>query len=305
MVDYHTHLNGTRPAKMNYRKTFNGKVITCCIYNVADSLAMIPTVTVMGDGAGAVVSLYIPGTARVKLAGDNEVILEQATDYPRTGRIDILVRPAKTARFPIRLRIPAWSATTLISVNGEPQEAKPGSYSRIDRIWTAGDRISLTLDMRCHLVSSPPGSPQSADTFRALVRGPVVLARDKRLGGDIQEDQFTLYVNGRPVGTGTNWQQPVTMDYQSDLKPGVIVLAVEAANTIYKGPNAAGLLGRVRIEFEEGPPVICFTDGTWKTSDQETPGWQAAGFKDEAWKPARVLGRNGMKPWGALKEFND
>jgi DUF1680 family protein len=416
MVDYHTHLNGTRPAKMNYRKTFNGKVITCCIYNVADSLAMIPTVAVMGDGEGAVVNLYIPGTARVKLAGDNEVVLEQTTDYPRTGRIDILVRPAKTTRFPIRLRIPEWSATTLASINGEPQEAKPGSYLRMDRTWTAGDKISLTLDMRCHLVSSPPGSPQSADAFRALVRGPVVLARDKRLGGDIQEEveiqadadgivalallettfpalmqfavpttrggsfpvvdfasagntwdatseyvtwiprpgkpsgrwiwfpdvgnpaqqatvgkrwfrralelpvgrnikvatatfcadnQFTLYVNGRPVGTGTNWQQPVTMDLQSDLKPGAMVLAVEAANTPYKGPNAAGLLGRVRIEFEEGPPVICFTDGTWKTSDQETPGWQAAGFKDDAWKPARVLGRNGMKPWGALKEFND
>ena len=92
---------------------------------------------------------------------------------------------------------------------------------------------------------------------------------------------------------------------QSDFKPDVIVLAVEAANTPYKGANAAGLLGRVRIEFEEGPPMICFTDGTWKTSDQETPNWQAAGFNDNAWKPARVLGRNGMKPWRELKEFNN
>jgi hypothetical protein len=83
------------------------------------------------------------------------------------------------------------------------------------------------------------------------------------------------------------------------------VLAVEAANTTYKGPNAAGLLGCVRIDFKEGPPMFCFTDGTWKTSDRETPNWQAAGFNDNAWKPARVLGRNGIKPWGALKEFND
>jgi DUF1680 family protein len=416
MVDYHTHLNGTRPAKMNYRKTFNGKVITCCVYNVTDSLAMIPTVAVMGDGAGAVVNLYIPGTARVKLVADNEVVLEQATDYPRTGSIDILVRPAKAARFPIRLRIPEWSATTLVIVNGESHEAKPGSYLRLDRIWSAGDKISLTLDMRCHLVCSPPGSPRSADGFRALVRGPVVLARDKRLSGDIQEEveiqaaadgivpltmlvtnipalmqfavptttggtfpvvdfasagntwdatseyvtwiprpsppaarwiwfpdagypalqapvgkrwfrrvldlpagreikhatatfcadnQFTLFVNGHPVGTGTNWQQPVTLDLQSDLKPGDVVLAVEAVNTPYKGLNVAGLIGCVQIGFKEGPSMICFTDGTWKTSDRETPGWQTPGFKDDGWKPALVLGRNGMKPWGELKNIRD
>jgi DUF1680 family protein len=416
MVDYHTHLNGTRPAKMNYRKTFNGKVITCCIYNVTDSLAMIPTVAVMGDGEGAVVNLYIPGTARVKLAGDNEVVLEQATDYPRTGHIDLLVRPAKAARFPIRLRIPEWSATTCVNVNGEPQEAKPGSYLRLERTWVEGDKISLTLDMRCHLVRSPQGSPKSADGFRALVRGPVVLARDKRLGGEIQEEveiqadvdgivplttqattlpalmqfavpttagcsfqvvdfasagntwdatseyatwipgpgqstarwiwfpdagnpaqqapvgkrwfrrvleipagreikeatatfcvdnQFTLFVNGRRAGAGTNWQQRLKFDLTRDLKPGIAVLAVEAENTDYKGPNAAGLLGRVQIEFKEGTPVTLFTDGTWKSSDQDTPGWQTPGFKDDGWKATRVLGRTGMKPWGELKEFSN
>ena len=72
-------------------------------------------------------------------------------------------------------------------VNGTEQEAYPGSYLVLNREWKTGDRILLLLDMRCRLVRSPEGSPKEADHFRALVRGPVVLARDKRLGENIHE----------------------------------------------------------------------------------------------------------------------
>lgn len=187
-VDYHTHLNGTKPAKINFQKPFNGKLITCCFYNVVDSLALVPSVAVMTAEGGPVINLYIPATANVKLAGNNEVVLEQTTDYPRDGEINILVRPLQPARFPIRLRIPAWSRNTVVKVNGEAWEAKSGSYCCIDRTWAASDRISLVLEMRGRLERSPEGSPTSSDAFRALTRGPIVLARDKRLGADVHEE---------------------------------------------------------------------------------------------------------------------
>jgi hypothetical protein len=85
-----------------------------------------------------VVNLFIPGTATVKLAEDNAVTLEQVTGYPRTGEIAILVRPLKPSRFPIRLRIPAWSKTTILKVNGEERMAKAGTYLRLDRTWSVG-----------------------------------------------------------------------------------------------------------------------------------------------------------------------
>ena len=43
------------------------------------------------------------------------------------------------------------------------------------------------LEMRGRLERSPEGSPKSSDAFRALTRGPIVLARDKRLGADVHE----------------------------------------------------------------------------------------------------------------------
>ena len=66
-------------------------------------------------------------------------------------------------------------------------EATPGTYLVVTQDWAEGDNISLSLDMRCRLVKSPDGSPETAESFRALQRGPVVLARDKRLGGNIYE----------------------------------------------------------------------------------------------------------------------
>ena len=55
---------------------------------------------------------------------------------------------------------------------------KPGTYARIERDWKAGDRIDLQLDLRARIVSSPDSGSRHA----AVTRGPVVLARDSRLG---------------------------------------------------------------------------------------------------------------------------
>ena len=416
VVDYHTHLNGSRPAKINYHKVFNGRDITCCYYNVMDTLALIPTVAVMSDGHGPVVNLYLPGKARVEIPGDNVVLLEQTTDYPRAGNIEIRVQPNKPAHFPIQLRIPEWSEKSAVTVNGESFKTVPGTYLSLDRDWSAGDKISLTLDMRCHLLRPPGGGPKSGGNFQALVRGPIVLARDKRLGGDIYEgediqaekegfvsltaqaitipalmqfsvptahggsfsvvdfassgntwdaqservtwipkpgkptatwiwfpdagnpaeeapvgkrwfrrvleipagckikqatatlcadNEFTLFVNGEQIGGGNSWKKPAQIDMSSHLKPGSVVLAVEAVNTVYNGLNAAGLLGRFLIEFTNGSAITLFTDGTWKTSNQKITGWQNTDFDDTGWKPTKTLGKNGMKPWGMIAELED
>jgi DUF1680 family protein len=187
-VDYFTRLAGSRPdMRRNFRREFAHESFTCCSYNVAETMACIPFSTIMKAEGGPVVNLFIPCTAKLKLANDNEVTIAQITDYPRTGEVTIDVNPLKPVHFPIRLRIPQWSRQTIVKVNGTEQEVKPGSYLVVNREWKPGDRIMLSLDMRCRLVRSPEGSPKEADRFRALMRGPIVLARDKRLGGNIHE----------------------------------------------------------------------------------------------------------------------
>jgi uncharacterized protein len=103
------------------------------------------------------------------------------TNYPLDGAIRIKVAPVAPSRFAIKLRIPAWSQATTLMVNGESIRAQPASYVRIVRRWSAGDIIELTVDMRCRVMQAKQGVSAGSDRFQALVRGPVVLARDENI----------------------------------------------------------------------------------------------------------------------------
>ena len=81
----------------------------------------------------------------------------------------------------MRLRIPAWSAKTVVKVNGAAQDGvKPGSYFTMSRNWKLGDIVEITFDM--------PVVAHVIDHSVAFTRGPVLLARDSRFAdGDMTE----------------------------------------------------------------------------------------------------------------------
>ena len=81
----------------------------------------------------------------------------------------------------MRLRIPAWSAETVVKVNGTAQEGvKPGSYFSVSRDWKLGDIVEIVFDM--------PVVAHVIDHSVAFTRGPVLLARDSRFAdGDMTE----------------------------------------------------------------------------------------------------------------------
>lgn len=47
------------------------------------------------------------------------MLLEQATSYPEQGDIEIMIDPRKSFEFTVSLRIPAWSAVSMVTVNGQ------------------------------------------------------------------------------------------------------------------------------------------------------------------------------------------
>ena len=54
------------------------------------------------------VNLYIASNSAVKL-GENEIELDQATEYPWEGKVKLTVTPQKPANFALKLRIPGWA----------------------------------------------------------------------------------------------------------------------------------------------------------------------------------------------------
>jgi len=200
---YVTLLNGVKTDPRGWGGVVDGVDVTCCNLNGPMGLAYLPYVAVMNSKAGPVVNLYNACTATALTPTARPVRLEIATDYPLSGSIVVTVTPELPEKFFVRLRIPSWSASTVLKVQGEARNVVPGTYADIHRTWSAGDRIELTLDMRCRLLDSPRGSNRAADNHQALVRGPVVLARDENIDADYSKPVMIVakdgYVDITPV----------------------------------------------------------------------------------------------------------
>jgi len=191
----HNPLSGSRSAGPNQNGPLN-----CCVVNYPRALFLLPEIAVMQDAHGPVVNLYAPMRANVRLPDGNSVHIEQETDYPANGRVMLSVSLDAVSEFTLSLRIPSWSSSTSITVNGMPSElCAPGTYARLRRTWNTGDKVVLSLDMSPRVVYAPTSgrsysrfrsgiveTPNSSVPHTAVLWGPVVLARDARLGGDVE-----------------------------------------------------------------------------------------------------------------------
>lgn len=133
--------------------------------------------------------------------------------YPRDNYVRIVSHT--TGRLEVRLRIPSWSEKTVVKLNGdELAGVKAGSYFTIARDWKLGDVIEMSFDMQvvAHTlgeIRSVPGAfaeknakIEDVPHYVAFTRGPVLLARDSRLGGGDMMEPFQLQsVRGRAVMT--------------------------------------------------------------------------------------------------------
>ena len=168
-----------------------GMELNCCVANGPRGMMLLPAVAVLMGAQGPVVSLYSEGVWKLP-----QYRLEMKTDYPFSGTVDIRVEPERPEAFALRLRIPQWSEHTALSVNGAPVAGlRPGSWAVIERRWKTGDRVLLGLDMHARVVTASAGGKR----FAAVRRGPLALARDLRLGGNIDD----------PVSLGTGALEPI------------------------------------------------------------------------------------------------
>ena len=201
-------LNGVKTNPEGWGGMVEGVYVTCCNLNGPMGLAYLPYIAVMNSASGPVINLYNAGSATALTAGKKNVRLDISTEYPLSGDVVVSVTPKNPEKFTIRLRIPEWSKSTVLKVNGEAVSVVPGNYAAIARKWSAGDKITLSLDMRCRVINSLPGSNRAGDNFQAVVRGPIVLARDENMD--------------------KNFNQPVTI--QS--KDGYVEAVSETSNTL-------------------------------------------------------------------------
>ena len=147
----------------------------CCPPNVARLIASLPGYVYSSTGREAWVHLYAAGQASLEVA-NTKLTLTQATAYPWDGEVALTVSPETPATFTLALRLPGWCRKASLRVNGKPVAlagiTKKG-YARIQRLWSPGDKVSLSLAMPVERISAHPRVRHNAGRV-ALQRGPVV-----------------------------------------------------------------------------------------------------------------------------------
>ena len=174
----------------------------CCACIGAAGNGLMAKMAALATDGGIVLNMYFNGTIKTKTPSGNALIIKTDTKYPVDGKIHIELQTAKE-EFKILLRNPAFSENTKITVCGESIPVNKG-YVSINRLWNTGDSIDILLDMRTKAIKPTPygsqvlmneviwGANYMIPTFDkedekakyhlALIRGPIVLAQENRLG---------------------------------------------------------------------------------------------------------------------------
>jgi uncharacterized protein len=164
----------------------------CCPTNVARVIPQVGGLVYAQKDDQIMVNLYAAGDAKIKLPNDLTVSLNQKTEYPWEGKIQITVGPSKPANFSLNLRIPSWALAKAVPgklykavdatvqplsllVNNEKTEVKikEDGYIHLKRDWKVDDKISLDLPMPVQRIVADERVEDDRGKV-TLMRGPLV-----------------------------------------------------------------------------------------------------------------------------------
>ncbi|KAK0185594.1 hypothetical protein F5146DRAFT_184171 [Armillaria mellea] len=96
-----------------------------------------------------------------------------------------------------------------------------------------------------------------------------------------REDSYTLYVNGKTIGTGSGWTAMQAYSIPQ-LDPDVNVVAVNGANV--RANSRVYLAAGVLIAYNDGTSETYYTDASWKTLNGLPPaGFEQPDADDSEW----------------------
>lgn len=145
----------------------------CCPPNIARTLARFHERAASVGEDGLFVHLYGGSTLDVA-TDDGTLALREDGGYPWGETVTFTVTHASGRGIPLHLRVPGWSTDARLTVNGEPLAVSaPGTYTRVDHDWQAGDVIELTLPMPVRVLRAHRLAEETTNQV-AVRRGPVV-----------------------------------------------------------------------------------------------------------------------------------
>jgi len=192
--------------------------VTCCPPNLERTFGSLPGYFYSTSADGIYVHLYDNSQLDWRLENGVGIKVQQKTNYPWDGGVEITVTPAEASEFTFYLRIPGWADHADVAVNSKAVTgAKPGEYLPIRRQWSPGDVILLQVDVEAQVIMANPRVAD--DTGRvAIQRGPLIYCLEEiDQPSGVSLSDLAVDASRRPA-------QEFQSEFKSDLLGGMVVL---------------------------------------------------------------------------------
>jgi DUF1680 family protein len=181
-----------------------GMHINCCNANGPRAFMMLPRFAVMGSDNEVYINIYGQNKSVIPVNPTNKVSINQISEYPVSNIVEININPEKSESFTIAFRIPEWSENTTMTINGNDISGiKAGTYKKITRIWNKTDKIVLRMDLAGRVVA--------LNGYQAILRGPIVMARDTRFGDGFIYESAVVKEKGGKVDLIPSMKKPANV----------------------------------------------------------------------------------------------
>jgi len=121
----------------------------CCTSNFSQGWPKFAAhLWMRADDDGIAAIGYAPSLARFQVRG-TPVRVQCETDYPFRETVTLRVTADQAVKFPLVLRVPAWTEGATVSIaGGAPKHLKPGTFHTIKRKWEGTETLTLSLPMK-------------------------------------------------------------------------------------------------------------------------------------------------------------
>ena len=191
---------------------------TCCPPNLERTFASLPGYFYSTSSEGIYLHFFDNSQLDWHLENGVSLKVRQKTNYPWDGSAEITIAPAEPTEFTFFMRIPGWTDSVQVTVNGKPVSgATPGQYLPIRRRWSGGDVIRAKFNMQPQLLEANAQVIENNGRV-AVQRGPLVYCLE-------QIDQSEgVALKDVALKLGKNSNASFQEEFQKDLLGGVLVL---------------------------------------------------------------------------------
>jgi DUF1680 family protein len=191
---------------------------TCCPPNLERTFASLPGYFYSTSNEGIYLHFFDNSELDWHLESGVGLKVRQKTNYPWDGNVEITVTPAEPTEFTFFIRIPGWTDTAQVGVNGKPVSgATPGEYLPIRRRWSRGDVVHLQFNMKPQLLEANAQVIENNGRV-AVQRGPLVYCLEQ-----IDQPQGVA-LRDVALNLGAKSDARFQEEFQEGLLGGVLVL---------------------------------------------------------------------------------